>query len=656
MGDYFYLVAVMWTAAKLAGGAAGLVAASESGAALAFAALGGVIADRFDRRWAMVVAGIGRALAVGVLALLALRGELGMVPLVAIAMVLGIFAAVFTPSLRASVPALVNDATGDRPATDGDLQATNGLIDATRRFARALGPAMAGSLAALVSIAHFFTIDALSFVASAAAVFSLGPHFRWKGEGLRTGRGARGVFSDLGESFRLVAEHPRVAWAFAGLFVTNATWAAGFYVGAVLLASRTLGSSLAGYGFLVGAYGVGNVAGNLILGNTRIEKKTTAVFLSNLVLGAGFLVLASAPSLRVAMLGAALAAVGGPMGELPLIALLQTEFPSRQAGRVFSLHFMIDHAGFAAGLVLAAPLFAVVPIRVAIAACAVALLLTGASGLARGGRRAGDQSTRRGRRARISHGRDQLVAETTEGLGERPRVLEAVPGNGGHRPTDDDLPRRRDQLPGFVKARVGERSSAHGPRSPQPARRGRRRLADEALVEHRAEREDIAPRIDLSAALLLRRHVPRGSERRSHVRDARLFPLHTRDAEVEELHPLHRAGVVGVDRQVDVRRLEIAVHDSGRVHRHERIAHLHRDRHELRARQANLPLQARRERLAVQALHHQVGSAVDQVTVIDDFDDVGVPRQTEGLGLAPQTIRRDGVVRSSRAEELDRDR
>src|SRR5271170_2194658 len=99
MGDYFYLVAVMWTAAKLAGSAAGLVAASESGAALAVATLGGIVADRFDRRWAMIAADAGRALAVAALGVFALRGGLGVVPLVAVALVLGVFDAIFTPAL-----------------------------------------------------------------------------------------------------------------------------------------------------------------------------------------------------------------------------------------------------------------------------------------------------------------------------------------------------------------------------------------------------------------------------------------------------------------------------------------------------------------------------------------------------------------------------
>ena len=384
MGDYFYLVAVMWTAAKLAGSAAGLVAASESGAALAFATLGGVVADRFDRRWAMIAADLGRGLAVAALGIFALRGALGMAPMVIAALVLGTFDAMFTPALLASIPALV--------AHPGELQATNGLMDSTRRIARALGPSLAGAVAAVVTFGTFFLLDALSFCASAAALFALGPRFAWKarpvdlpGEGEARSTGARGVASDIADALREVASHKAAAWALALLFVVNASWAAGFQVGGVLLASRELSTGVAGYGYLVGAYGAGNVAGNLLVGSVHIERKLTTIFCAHLILGAGFLLLASARSLPLAMTGAALAAIGGPMGALPLVALLQTEFPPGKSGRIFSLRFMIEHAGVAVGLVLAAPLFAVAPVRVGIAACAVLLLGGAAAGFVRFG-------------------------------------------------------------------------------------------------------------------------------------------------------------------------------------------------------------------------------------------------------------------------------
>ena len=97
------------------------------------------------------------------------------------------------------------------------------------------------------------------------------------------------------------------------------------------------------------------------------------------------------------------------------------------------------------------------------------------------------------------------------------------------------------------------------------------------------------------------------------------------------------------------------MHDARGVHRGQRVAHLHRDGQELARRQAALRPQARRERLAVQQLHHEVRRAVGQVPVVDDLDDVRVPRQAERLCLAPQPVARDGLVRRRGAQQLDGD-
>lgn len=380
VGDYFYLVAVMWTAARLAGSGAGLVAACQSGAALVVAPVAGLLVDRLDRRRAMMTADLLRAAVVAVLALLAARGALGLLAMVLVALSLGSLDSLFTPALYASVPTLV--------ANPGELQAANGLVDATRRIARAVGPSLAGAVAAIVSVASFFAIDALSFCASALAVFVLGPRHAWRAEVPPSLTGARSVLRGLREGMSLVRAHAGVTWSFAALFVTNVTWCAGFQVGGVLLASRVLGTGISGYGLLVGAYGVGNVAGNLVVSAVHVERRLRAIFGGKLVLGAGFVLLALAPSLPVAMAGAAIAAIGGPLGELPMVSMLQTDFPGGQRGRVFGLYVMTQHAGVAAGLALAAPFFAIVPVRAGIVACAAALAASGLAGLGRFGTRA----------------------------------------------------------------------------------------------------------------------------------------------------------------------------------------------------------------------------------------------------------------------------
>jgi DHA3 family macrolide efflux protein-like MFS transporter len=104
MGDYLYDIAVLWIAVKQVGGGAGLVAAAESGSMLLFGLLGGVYADRWNRRRVMIAMDILRALAVALLPILAFTGTLQLWHLVVVAVIVGSLGALFDPALQASLP------------------------------------------------------------------------------------------------------------------------------------------------------------------------------------------------------------------------------------------------------------------------------------------------------------------------------------------------------------------------------------------------------------------------------------------------------------------------------------------------------------------------------------------------------------------------
>jgi MFS transporter, DHA3 family, macrolide efflux protein len=378
MGDFFYLIAVMWVAVKVAGSGAGIVAAAEAGSMLLFGLLGGVYADRWNRRTTMIVVDVLRAIAVGILPVLALTGTLQLWHLVIVAIVVGSLGALFDPALQASLPVLA-----ENPQI---LQATNGLMDITRRLARALGPSLAGVLIIFLPLAHFFTLDAISFAVSALAVFSLGRHFAWKpARGQEMVQGVKGVLREIGGAMRLVRAHRPLAWIFGSLGIIGIVWSMGFTVGVPLLAARVLGGNIGAYGLIVGAYGVGNVVSNLVIGSLIIHRKILTIFTGMLVLGTGFFLLAFAPTLPVALFGSALAAVGGPMGDILLLTIIQTDLPSNQIGKVYSLLMILGSAGASLGLLLAVPIFTLLSVPIGIALCASIMLAIGVVGLARFG-------------------------------------------------------------------------------------------------------------------------------------------------------------------------------------------------------------------------------------------------------------------------------
>jgi MFS transporter, DHA3 family, macrolide efflux protein len=383
MGDYFYQIAVLWIAVKMVGGAAGIVVAAETGSGLLFGLLGGVYADRWNRRTTMVAVDVLRALVVGTLPFVALAGTLPLWYLVLVAVLVGSLGALFDPTLQASLPAL----TGDTQT----LQATNGLMDVTRRLARMLGPSLAGVLIAFIPLTHFFTLDAISFAISALTVFSLGRRYAWKalrgvdGDEIDVARGIRGIAKEIRGAFLLLRQHKLLLWAIAAGGPISVVWGAAFIVGVPLLASRVLNGGVGAYGLIVGAYGVGNVASNLVVSSLHIRRRGLAIFLGKLILGVGFLLLANSVNLWMALLCAAFAAIGGPMGDILSVTMIQTDLPADQIGKVFSLSMIVESAGTSLGLILAAPLYALFSVRVAIGLCAVLVITVGVAGLLRFG-------------------------------------------------------------------------------------------------------------------------------------------------------------------------------------------------------------------------------------------------------------------------------
>lgn len=386
VGDQLYTLAATWLAIEVAGSRGGLVAAASSATTLGCGLLGGALADRWSRRTTLLVADLLRAALVLSLPVVAQFGTIHLWHLAGVAAAVGALGALFSPALQASLPRLV-----DGPAA---LQAANSLLDLTWRLALVVGPGLAGALLTVLPLPHLFTIDAASFLVSAAAVLALG---RRLGAPFPDTAAARpGLRAVIGGAARAVWAHRPLSWGIAAGGVGNLTFAAAFFVGAPLLAAGRLGGGAGVYGLLLAAYGAGGVAANLLLGGVTLRRQVAAMCAGPLVSGAGLLLLAVAPGVPAACLGAAVAAMGAPLHGIPLLVLLQTELPEGRIATAYSLRMTVSGVGAALGLVLAAPLFAVASAPVGIAAGAAVNLAVGAAGLARFGL-ADPGSDRRGR-------------------------------------------------------------------------------------------------------------------------------------------------------------------------------------------------------------------------------------------------------------------
>jgi DHA3 family macrolide efflux protein-like MFS transporter len=376
IGDHLYEIAVVWLAVQLVASEAGFVLSAGALSRLVLGLLGGVYADRWDRRKTMLTVDLMRCGVVLTLPIASLLGPISMWHLAAATTALGGLSALFDPALQASLPTVIENTH--------TLQVMNGLMDVTRRLARIFGPGLAGVLVALMPIPQLFTVDALTFGVSAYALVSLRQHFpRHPRAASSPARRPNQVFSDLFGAVQLTMAHHPFLWSLIGNSLTALTWSAVFTVGLALYVHAAFDASVGAYGWIVAAYGVGNVLSNIVISNLRIQRRALVYFLGKIVVGVGFLSLACAATLPVALLSAGVAAIGGPMGDVPLLITIQRDFPAHHVGKIYSLRLMLSGIGSSLGLLLAAPVFARWSPRMGIVLLALATIAVGGVGALR---------------------------------------------------------------------------------------------------------------------------------------------------------------------------------------------------------------------------------------------------------------------------------
>lgn len=184
--------------------AAGVVAAARYVPVLALALVAGLVADRVERRALALTCDVGRALALGAVAVL---GLLGQAPplwlLTVVVLVLGTGSLFFGVAFRAWLP----DVTGD-----DRLGQANAALEASDAASVLVGTPLGGALITASGPVLALGADALSYVASAltlARIPSAGRPVRQPmDDGVRPERRLRGVWLEAIAGVRAILDTP----------------------------------------------------------------------------------------------------------------------------------------------------------------------------------------------------------------------------------------------------------------------------------------------------------------------------------------------------------------------------------------------------------------------------------------------------------------
>ncbi len=320
---------------------------------------GGVVADRFDRRLLMAWSDAIRAVCMAGLATVALLHlPIALAPL--LAAVATAASTPYPPSVAATTPRLVPSEL---------LPAANAARSAISAACLVAGPAFGAVLLLLGSTTLAFAVNGATFVLSALLVLSLprGAAFE-----VERGDSAASVRDDLASGVRALLEQP-VAMRLVGAdFLCSAVY--GAHTVLLLLLAHELGVGDAGYGYLIGAFGLGGVAATALTG--RIAGRLTPrslLLLAGVAVGVPAMLLGVPAPFVVLMAWAVLVGAGSIVVEVASDTALQTLVAPDVLARAYGISFPAAVSGIVVGSLLAAPVAGVLGVHGALVVVGAAM-------------------------------------------------------------------------------------------------------------------------------------------------------------------------------------------------------------------------------------------------------------------------------------------
>lgn len=271
-GTWMQRVAQDWLVLDLSGGSAtalGFTAALQFTPTLVLSLWGGVLADRVDKRRALMALQAAMGLCALVLGVAVVTGMVELWHVYLLSLLLGCFSALDVPVRQAFVPELVGT------AQLGNAVALNSL---TFNLARIVGPSVAGVLIAVTGTGWVFLINAASFAAVITGLALMDPSRLHRTEPVPRAPG------QLREGLRYVRGRPELMAVLALVFLVS-TFGINFYMTLALLARNVFGLGADAYGLLTTLLAVGSVAGAVFAARRTQRPRMRLVTGSALVFG-----------------------------------------------------------------------------------------------------------------------------------------------------------------------------------------------------------------------------------------------------------------------------------------------------------------------------------------------------------------------------------
>jgi MFS family permease len=328
---------------------------------------GGVLSDRFERRWTMVVADAGGAVAVGLLAAISLGQQGELVAIVLLVAFQGVASSLFGPAESALLPEVV------RPE---DLGRANSLRTVVSPLAfGVIGPALGGALIANFGTPAAFWVDSATYMVSVATLLLMRARPVIK-ESARAS-----IIAEARQGIAYVAGRPWLWGPIVASSLAQFLYAGPNQALVPYLIKFELHASAAALGLVFTAAGLGTVAAGLIMGRISGTRHLVVAMVLGWSLGIGTI---AAVGLARTVWQAAIAVFVWNLllwsGEILWLTLLGLTVPNHIRGRVSSIDFLGSFWMIPISMAITGPLAALIGPRTVLVLAglggAIAVLLT----------------------------------------------------------------------------------------------------------------------------------------------------------------------------------------------------------------------------------------------------------------------------------------
>jgi MFS family permease len=287
------------------------------------ASLAGLLADRWNRRYVMMVSDAGQAVGTVALLVSVASGGFEVWHLYAVTAVQSVFDIFQGPAFQATVTMLVPDSQRNR---------ANAIQLMTTPVSGIIAPALTGAAYALVGVAGIIMIDLLTFAASFIVLMLIdipNPHAE-----PQTGP-RRSVWREAMAGFEFVWARKPLLMVFVFTGCTNFFYAGVLALNTPYILTRT--GSAATLGLLLGCFSAGTLAGTILMATWGGFKRRVHTMMPSIgTMGAVLCIYGAQrdPAVMAVLLG--IMAMASPINNVSIIGTLQLKVPPELQGRVFA--------------------------------------------------------------------------------------------------------------------------------------------------------------------------------------------------------------------------------------------------------------------------------------------------------------------------------